>query len=163
MAFRLPPGHEHEIFAAWKGVIYYGFEHQRATPLMNEMMTWLKEIKIPLAAITGTERDEFKVAMEKAKTRLFDEWRAVERVLQDYQLAYDKMFKLRTGSTDFVNFLQNSSKAYWILGTGLGKTCHASYCWNAMAKRHPNRKLPWEQTREFITLLTKIFPSDRKG
>ena len=162
MAFRLPQGKEKEIFAAWKGVIYYGFEHQRTVPLQGELSAWLKDIKIPAAAVTGQEREDLKNTMERAKLGFQNEWQAVETVLNQYQAAYDKMFKLRTGSADFVNFLQNSSKAYQTLGNGLGKVGHAIYCWNIMSKRFPNRKMPWEHTREFITLMSKIFNVPQK-
>jgi hypothetical protein len=157
MAFRLPPGKEKEIFAAWKGVIYYGFERQRATPLYKELHEWMGELKIPAAAATGQERDALKATIEQIKTGFQNEWQSVERVLNQYQVAYDKMFVSRSGSADFVTFLQNSSKAYQTLGNGLGRTGHATYCWNVMSKRFPNRKMPWEQTREFITLMSKIF------
>ncbi|MDR3424986.1 MAG: hypothetical protein P4M13_07935 [Alphaproteobacteria bacterium] len=162
MAFRLPHGQELEIFAAWKGIIFYGFEHQRAVAAMSEMTQWLKDIKLPIAGMSGPERTEIKAAIETIKTRLNDEWHAAEHVLMDYQSSYDKMFKLRTGSADFLKFLQNSSKAYWTLGNCLGKTGHAVYCWNSMSKRYPNRKMPWEQLRELITLMSKIFNTDKK-
>jgi hypothetical protein len=90
------------------------------------------------------------------------EWQSAEKVLQEYQLSYDKMFKLRQGSTDFINFLRNSNKAYWTLGNCLGKTGHAAYCWDAMSKRYPGRKVPWDQLRELITLFSKIFNAEVK-
>ncbi|MGB9152916.1 MAG: hypothetical protein WCD70_07495 [Alphaproteobacteria bacterium] len=161
-AFRLPPGREMEAFAAWKGVIYYGFQQQQSVPLLAEMMTWLKEFKIPAAALTGAERADFKTIFDAAKAQVEKEWQAATRVLQEYQASYDKMFKLRTGSADFVQFLQNSSKAYWTLGNSLGKVGHAIYCWNAMSKRYPNRKMPWEQDRELVMLLSKICPTEKK-
>jgi hypothetical protein len=163
LAFRLPAGHELESFAAWKGIIFYGFEHQRAVSSMADITAWLKEVKIPTAAVTGAERAEVVATLETAKTRLQEEWGAAERVLAEYQDAYDKMFKYRTGSADFLKFLQNSSKAYWTLGNSLGKTGHAFYCWNAMSKRYPNRKMPWDQLRELITLLAKIFNAEKKA
>jgi len=161
-AFRLPKGQEMEIFAAWKGIIFYGFEQQRTQPLMAEMMEWIKEIKIPIAVITGSEREEFKAMLEKVKSRIQDDWKDVNQLLNQYQMAYDKMFKLRQGSTDFLNFLKNSTKAYWTLGNGLAKIGHAAYCWNVMTKRYPGRKMPWDQTFEFVILASKIFSSDRR-
>ena len=162
MAFRLPAGQELEIFAAWKGIIFYGFEQQRAAPAMTDMSTWLREIKLPLASLSMTEREETKALLETIKTRSQGEWQAAMRVLSEYQTSYDKMFKFRTGSADFLKFLQNSGKAYWTLGNSLGKVGHASYCWNVMTKRYPDRKLPWEQLRELLTLLSKIFNTPNK-
>jgi len=162
IAFRLPAGQEMEIFSAWKGVIFYGFEYERSKPMMGEIITYLRELKVPTGALTGGEKEDFIKAQEKARERLQDEWNAVTRVLSDYQAAYDKMFKAKTGSSDFVSFLQNSSKAYQTLGNGLGKIGHALYCYDAIAKRFPGRKLSWDQSREFVALLGKIFNADRK-
>jgi hypothetical protein len=162
MAFRLPAGQELEIFAAWKGINFYGFQHQSAMPLMGEMTAWLRDVKIPVAAVSATERAEFKGLLDGARAQIQVEWQAAERVLQEYQSSYDKMFKHRTGSADFVNFLRNSNKAYWTLGNSLGKTGHAAYCWDVMSKRYPGRKVPWEQLRELILLFSKIFTAEKK-
>jgi len=163
MAFRLPAGEELEIFSAWKGINFYGFQYQTAVPLMGEMMAWIKEIKIPAAAVSSTERAEIKAMLEAAKTQMQNEWKSAERILQEYQTSYDKMFKLRLGSNDFVQFLKNSNKSYWLLGNSLGKTGHACYCWDATSKRYPGRKVPWDQTRELILLMSKIFGTDKKA
>ena len=163
MAFRLPKGQELEIFAAWKGIIFYGFQRQRDSVLMAEMTAWLKDVKIPIAAVSGVERAEIKATLEATKAQLQTEWQAADRVLQNYQNSYDKMFKLRSGSSDFVQFLQNSSQAYWTLGNSLGKVGHAIYCWDTMSKRFPGRKMAWDQLRELITLLSKVFGTDKKS
>lgn len=162
-AFRLPKGQELEIFASWKGIIFYGFQHQKVSPLMIEMSNWIKEIKIPVAAVTGNERAELKASMDITKNNLQAQWSTAERTLLEYQSSYEKMFVLRQGSADFLNFLKNSSKAYWTLGNSLGRIGHAIYCWDVMSKRYPERKMPWEQTREFLALLAKIFPTEKKA
>ena len=161
MAFRLPAGEELSVFSAWKGVIFYGFERNRAIEGIANLNKWLTEIKIPLA-VPSNERQEYKAEIEISRARLNEEWNAAGRLLQEYQTSYDKMFKLRQGSADFVKFLQNSRTAYWTLGNSLGKTGHALYCWDAMSKRFPERKMPWEQTCEFIALMAKIFKAEKK-
>ena len=160
-AFRLPAGQELAIFAAWKGIIFYGFERQRTTAAMAEMNLWLNEIKLP-TSVPATERNEVKAILDAAKTRLNEECRVADLVLKEYQNSYDKMFKLRVGSSDFVTFLQNSSNAYGVLGNSLGKVGHALYCWDSMSKRYPNRQMAWEPLRDLITLLAKIFNADKK-
>ena len=62
----------------------------------------------------------------------------------------------------FVGFLKSSSKLYWELGNSLGKIGQASYCWNMMTKRFPERRLPWEPMKEVLLLLGKIFKPERK-
>ncbi|MDR3450186.1 MAG: hypothetical protein P4M15_10660 [Alphaproteobacteria bacterium] len=163
MAFRLPAGQELEIFAAWKGINFYGFTHQRAMAQLGEMLQWLREIKIPTGAVSAQERKEITAQLETVKAQINAEWQSAEKTLGEYQASYDKMFKLRQGSADFLNFLRNSSKAYWTLGNALGKTGHATYCWDSMTKRYPGRKMPWDQTRELITLFSKIFHTEKKA
>lgn len=162
LAFRLPAGHELEIFSAWKGINFYGFQRMRAEPLTAEMIAWLNEVKLPVAAISAAERAEIKASLENAKTQLNADWQTAQRILIEYQNSYDKMFKTGGGSNDFLNFLRNSDKSYWILGNCLGKVGHAGYCWDTMSKRFPGRKMAWDQLREFITLLAKIFPVEKK-
>ncbi len=161
-AFRLEAGKERETFAAWKGIIFYGFERRRISDQFAELMSWVKEVKIPLTAGSAQERNEIKASQESNKQRLQEEWNAADEVLSEYQSAYDKMFKLRIGSSDFLKFLQGSRKAYWTLGNSLGKVGHAIYCWDAMTKRFPQRRISWEQNVEFITLMSKIFVEQRK-
>lgn len=163
MAFHLPAGQELEIFAAWKGVMFYGFEHQRALPDVANLRNWLHEVKIPLAAVSSTaEREELKATIETIKMRMAAEWRSAEQVLLEYKTSYEKMFKLQTGSADFLKFLQNSKSHYWTLGNSLGKLGHAVYCWDCMSKRFPERKMPWDKLFEMIILMSKIFTADKK-
>jgi hypothetical protein len=161
-AFQLPKGEELEIFAAWKGVNFYSFQLERAKPLMIDFMTWLKDIQIPAGAVSAAERTEIKAQLEGSKTKLRGDWQLADSIIHNYQESYDKLFKKKIGSGDFLAFLKNSNKAYWDLGNSLGKTGHAAYCWDVMSKRYPNRKLPWEQLREIIVMLSKIFGSHKK-
>jgi len=163
LAFRLPAGKELETFAAWKGIIFYGFEQERAIQSMSDISLWLKDVKFPASGISVQERAELKAMLETIKSRLQEEWQDALDVLAEYQSSYDKMFKHRTGSADFLKFMQNSSKAYCTLGNSLGKIGHATYCWDAMSKRYPGRKMPWEPLHELILLLGKVLAADKKA
>jgi hypothetical protein len=162
MAFRLPAGQELEIFAAWKGIIFYSFTRQRNVQIVTDMLAWLNNVKVPLAAGNASERAEAKTMLDTSRTNMQNEWQVSEKILAEYQASYDKMFKLRIGSTDFVQFLRNSSQHYWNLGNSLGRVGHATYCWDAMSKRYPDRKMPWEATLELLVLMSKIFITPKK-
>jgi hypothetical protein len=161
-ALRLPPAAALEIFAAWKGIIFYSFQYEKAKPQFVDLFTWLKALEMPVAAISSAERKEFKDTVEAVKAQLRAEWGKADTILQQYQQSYDKMFKLKVSSAEFVAFLKNSSALYWDLGNALGKAGHAFYCWDAMSKRYKERKLPWEPLRELINLLSKILTPDKK-
>ena len=161
-AFQLPAGQELEIFAAWKGINYYAFQYERAKPMMFEMMTWLKDLSLPPVAISANERKELNAQLDESRNQLRVQWQVADGIIRDYQNSYDKLFRLRQGSADFMAFLKKSNKAYWDIGTALGKTGHAAYCWNVITKRYPNRRLPWEQLLEMILLMSKIFKTTKK-
>ena len=161
-AFRLPQGEALEIFAAWKGIIFYSFEYERLQARLVELFKWLMEIKVPFGAKTPEERKEFLVNLEIAKKQLRSEWQVIESIVREYQGAYDKAFKQKTSLTDFLAFLRKSGAAYWDLGNSLGKAGQAIYCWNVIASRFPGHKLPWASMKTVIALLASIFPPDTK-
>src|SRR5262249_38115295 len=113
-------------------------------------------LEIPTMGIPAIERKELIATVELIKTQLRDEWQKIETILRAYQDSYDKMFKYKTSSAEFVAFLKNSTTLYWDPGLSLGKTGHASYCRDVMSKRHKDRKLPWEPLRELILLMPKF-------
>jgi hypothetical protein len=161
-ALQLPKGQELEIFAAWKGINFYAFQFERAKPLMVEMMSWLKDVQIPVGVVSSAERADFKAQLDVAKNQLRAEWQLADGIIREYQDSYDKLFRKKLGSADFLAFLKMSNKAYWDIGNALGKTGHASYCWNMITQRYPGRKIPWAQLQEIILLLGKIFKVDKK-
>jgi hypothetical protein len=160
-AFRLPETEALEIFSAWKGINFYSFQYERAKPAFVELLTWLRDLQIPIGA-SASERNEIKVTHDLIKEQMRKEWQKADSILREYETSYDKMFKQKVGSTEFVTFLKNSNQKYWQLGNSLGKCGHASYCWNVMSKRFGGRKLPWASLRELIWLLAKIFAPEKK-
>jgi len=160
-ALRLPREEALQIFSAWKGIIFYSFQSEQAKPLFIEMLTWIKDLEIPIGVSVG-ERNELKATLDTVRGQLRNDWQKADTILREYQDSYDKMFKLKVTSADFVAFLRKSRSLYWELGNSLGKTGHASYCWDVSSRRFKERKLPWEQLKEIIQLLTKIFKSDKK-
>lgn len=160
--FQLPAGQELEIFAAWKGINFYAFQSERMKSLLVEMVTWLKDLQIPVVAVSAAERNELKASLELVRNQVRDEWRNTETILREYQDSYDKLFKQKGSAAGFLTFLKNSKKAYWELGNSLGKTGHASYCWNVITKRFPERKLSWDALKEILPLLNKIFGAGKK-
>ncbi|MCL2474177.1 MAG: hypothetical protein FWF23_04685 [Alphaproteobacteria bacterium] len=161
MAFRIPQGKEHETFAAWKGIMFYGFQYERMKAGVANFISWLNEVKLPFAVVSPGERKEILSVLENNKNVLKEDWVASEKILKEYQSAYDKMFKYKQGSADFLKFIQNSDAAYVTLGNKLGKIGHAVYCWETTTSRYPERKMPWEPLLAFLALIAKILIPDR--
>jgi len=161
-AFRLPPIEALDIFSAWRGIVYYSYQYQREQPQLLELVKWLKENEAPVAGITAAEMKEMLAAMAQVKDQLRKEWQTIEDIVRAYQDSYDKMFKYKTSTNEFLSFLRNSNKIYWDIGNSIGKAYHGIYCWDVMSSRFKGRKLPWAQTQEIVKLLAVVFQPEKK-
>jgi hypothetical protein len=162
-AFRLPQDKALEIFAAWKGINFYSFQYTRVQPRLIEMARWLKGVEIPFGAMPNDERNKLLANMEVVKTELRREWQKVEAILREYTDAYDNMFKHKVSSTQFLDFLRNCRKAYWDLGSGIGKVNDGAYCWGVLTKRFNGQKLPWPLMHQTMRLLSEILQPEKKA
>ena len=161
-AFRLPENKALEIFGAWKGINFYSFQYSRVQPKLIDIAKWMKGIDIPYGAIPNDERTKLLANMELVKDQLRREWQKVDTILREYTDGYDQMFKHKASSAQFLGFLRNSNKAYWDLGSGLGKTNHAAYCWMVLTGRYRESKLPWPVMHQTMHLLTEILQPEKK-
>ncbi len=163
-AFRLPPDKALEIFAAWKGINFYSFQYARVQPKLVEIAKWIKGIEVPFGAVPNEERSKLLSMIEAVKDQLRREWHGVDQILREYTDGYDKMFNHKASSAEFLGFLRNSSKAYWNLGSGLGKASHAVYCWQILTGRYQPQqsKLPWPVMHPTLRLLVEILQPEKK-
>jgi hypothetical protein len=162
-AFRLPEDKALDIFAAWKGINFYSFQYARVQPRLIEMAKWLKGVEVPVGAVPNDERNKLLATLEGVKDQLRREWQTVETILREYTDGYENMFKHKTNSTQFLGFLRTCSKAYWDLGSGLGKANHAAYCWHVLTGRFNGQKLPWPTMHHVMRLLSEILQPEKKA
>jgi hypothetical protein len=108
------------------------------------------------------QRVKLIATMDVARDQLGCEWQTVETVLREYTDGYDKMFKHNDGSVQFLGFLRNCSKAYWDLGSGLGKVNHAVYCRHLLIGRSDLANLPWPSMHQTMQLLAEILAPEKK-
>lgn len=161
-AFRLPENEALDIFASWRGVVYYSYQYQCVQPQIVSLVKWLKDNENPPPGISTPDVKEMQGMMTLVKDQLRREWQRIEDILRDYQDSYDKMFKHKTSSAPFLNFLKNSNATYWDLGNCIGRTHHAIYCWNVTSSRFAERKLPWPNFQETMRMLAKLFEPEKK-
>lgn len=161
-AFRLPKEKALEIFAAWKGIVYYSFQYSREQIHFVDLIKWLSQ-EVSSVGATATEQKEASQNLTLVKDQLRLEWQKTDGIVRSYQSGYDKMFKEKSGSGDFLAFLKNSDKIYWDIGNSLGKVNHATYCWEAMTSRYEARKMPWPARQEVIALLAKVMEPEKKS
>ncbi len=161
-SFRLPQHEALDIFSSWRGIVYYSFQYRRDQPGVIDLVKWLNENQTPVEGVPAAESKEVFGAINFVKDRVRKEWQLIEDIVRDYQTGYDKMFKYKQSSTEFLSFLKNCNTTYWNLGNSLGKINHAVYCWGVMSSRFPERKMPWAQFQEMAKLLAKIFEVEKK-
>ena len=162
-AFRLPPDKATEIFAAWKGINFYSFQYSRVQPQLIEMAKWLKDVQVPFGTMPSDQRARLLSFMEQIREKLRREWQAVEAILREYMNSYDQMFKYKTHSGNFLDFLRSCHQAYWSLGSGLGKAGHAAYCWQILTSRFPSEKLPMKVVEQTIRTLSEVLRGEAKS
>jgi len=160
-AFRLPKDRALEIFSAWKGIVYYSFQYNKEQGRFIELVKWIVENSAPRTGVPAAETKDVQTCMTQAREQLRIEWQKTDEIVKAYQSSYDKMFKDRTGSSDFLAFLQNSDKTYWEIGSSLGKINHAIYCWDVMSSRYDGRKVPWACCQDIAHLLAKVLEIGR--
>ena len=162
-AFRLPENEALDIFASWKGIVYYSFQYQRQKVQLMELMKWLQASSSAGTGVPANEKKEMLEMINLVMSQLKSEWQTIETIERRYEDAYDKMFKHKTGSADFLAFLKDSNKTYWDLGNSIGKTNQGIYCWKTMTSRFQDGKVSWQQLQEIMHILVKIFEPEKKS
>lgn len=162
-AFRLPEPEALDIFASWRGIVYYSYQYQCDQALMIDLFKWIKETDHPYSGVPSNENRELQAGFAQIRERLRFEWQQIETIVREYEDSYDKMFRLKTSSSGFLSFLKNSNKTYWTLGNALGKTNHAIYCWDVMTQRYNDRRLPWAPLQETVRMLATVLQPDKKA
>lgn len=156
-AFRLPQGEALDIFSSWRGIVYYSYQYQIDQPHLIDMIKWFKEHEVAPGGVPTVEVREMQGMMTGVRDQIRVEWQKIEDIVREYQDSYDKMFKHKTSTSGFLNFLRNSNKTYWEIGNSLGRINHAIYCWDVMSSRFKERKLPWPNLQETMRTLSKLF------
>lgn len=162
-AFRLPKERALEIFSAWKGIVYYSFQYNCVQARFLELVKWIIDHEVPPVGVTAAEAKEVQTQLKQARDQLRVEWQRTDEIVHTYHASYDKMFKERLGSADFLAFLKDSDKTYWEIGSSLGKVNHAIYCWDVMSSRFDGRKVPWATRQEIARLLAQLLEPEKKS
>lgn len=160
--FRLPKERALDIFASWKGIVYYTYQYTRAQPHFVELLKWVKDNETLPAGLTAAEIKDVTTMITMVRDQLRAEWQKTDKIVKDYQASYDKMFKDKISSADFLAFLKNSDKIYWEIGNCLGKVDHALYCWGVMSSRYNDHKTPWPISQEIFRLLAQVLEPEKK-
>lgn len=161
-AFRLPEGEALDIFSSWRGIVYYSYQYKLEQLKLFDLIKWLKENENPGAGVPANEARDVLSQMNQVREQIRKDWQTIEDIVKDYEDSYDKMFRYKVSSSEFLTFLKKSNETYWKIGNSLGRVNHAIYCWDVMSSRFKDRKVPWAQMQEIMRLLTTIFQPEKK-
>lgn len=155
-AFNLPEREASSIFAAWKGILYYDYEYKQAIPYWKEHAQWMQQNAEPVD-FAGPERRELLDSLIDDVWRRYEEARRdLTELFLDYEEAYDILFVRRKNATQFVEFMRNAVKAYWVLGSKMSAINHAATVWDMLTRQSFNRRLKYDQLYVLFDLQREI-------
>ncbi len=163
VGFRLPQDKALDIFSSWRGIVYYSYQYQKEQMRVVDLLKWLSDANHPYTGVPISESRAVQKNLGLIRDGFRTEWQTIEKIVREYESSYDKMFKEKSSSTGFLEFLRGSNETYWTIGNCLGKINHAIYCWDSMTSRYDNRVLPWAPLQNVVTLLSLIFQSEKKS
>jgi hypothetical protein len=163
MGFRLPQEKALDIFASWRGIVYYSYQYYNSQLKFVSLIQWLTDVDHPYTGVPSAENKALQASLKNIRDHLRQEWQMIERLVREYESSYDKMFKEKSSSGEFLSFLKNSNETYWTLGNSLGKTNHAIYCWDTMTSRFENRALPWDRLQGVVGVLESVFKKENNA
>jgi hypothetical protein len=154
-AFRLPRHEALDVFSAWKGIIFYAFEHDRARAGRESFAFWLKEVARPRQAVTRHVGVVIEETRRATVERLRAHWLEVATVLDTYERLYAD-FVASANPGGFIAFLRGATDTYWQLGDSLSKINLAINCWDLSTQSCAGRRLSVDQLENLLTWLKSI-------
>jgi len=170
-ALRFPKTEELAIYAAWKGVLYYTFEHERTRKQRESFSDWLEKQATPRGLVAKSERDQINQLRQDTIRRLRTHWLAVENNVDKYETLYTSFVADPTAEGDerqkavtaFLSFLRRSRELYWKMGDALSKISHAVRCWDVTSAAFENRKMPADSLAYLLGVLNTVLASPERA
>jgi hypothetical protein len=154
-AFRLPRQDCLKIFYAWKGVIFFTWEHAREGEQARALLEWLRS-----SDLSGVQDRAFRKELEKDLTDLHQRCvrllADLDQRLQRYQSAFDDLFRAQKGPAAFLAFLSGADAHFQALGFGMAKLQHLVLVWRHATDRFPGRRLPQDSLIELLGTLNEL-------
>lgn len=161
-AFRFPEADALNIFAAWKGIIFYSFEYGRAKQKREAFGLWLRDKAVPRNALSKDQLDHTNTLRKATVQRLRHHWSAVEAISREYETVYSQFANNREGVGKFIDFLHRSREIYWRMGDSLSKINHAVQCWDVITGAFPERKLASDRLDQLLGMLQLVLTEEQK-
>ena len=154
-ALGLPAARAAEFFYAWKGVSYFDYEFARNNEKLRAFSEWIRT-----AQPRGPAHREDRQSIEADRAQVRDRMRKIVgetlSILQDYNDSFDRLFRKRETARNFADFMLNSQRHFWTLGTNLNAIYHVLTVWAQATARSLDRSLPPAQMVKLLRNLRDL-------
>lgn len=154
--FRIPDPEVLDTFFAWKGVIFYGYEHARRKEAIHNLLRWLEDTKGLL-----DPRQKSDIAIKTLILHLLGTLSTVvvdvESKLTQYQDAFNQLFLTQADYAPFLQFLEGAQNYFQSIGIGLARLDHLTEIWEKRGA--DRRRLPLHDRAELLRILVDHGPS----
>ena len=154
-ALGLPVERAPEFFYAWKGISYFDYEFTRNVEQLRSFSKWVQT-----AQTRGPAHRQDRLSIEEDRGILRDRLRKVvgetQEILRSYEESFDLLFNKRQSARKFADFMLESKRHFWTLGSNINGVQHAVAVWSKAVERVIDRTLPPVQMVRLMRTLRQI-------
>ena len=144
------------IFYAWKGVIYYDFLRSKQRERWKDYAQFLGKDTIPTDVVPKENREDLEALVTMARSMFKQRWMRIEKILSDYNNAYDALFKDQASPAPFIDFLRASPSLFFSLGDCISSIDHAIEVWNGFKQSRVLRRMKYDRLYALMGLTIRI-------
>jgi hypothetical protein len=158
-ALRCPRIEALEIFAAWKGVIFYSFDFQRSEDKRKQLALWLNKNAKPHSGMPADHAQYHRERVNGIIQHMRHHWIGIDTALKNYERLYHN-FITSMEPAGFIAFLRDAKKVSYAVGISMGKIGQAMGCLEMMTKGNPDGPItPVNYDILLGQLMTTLAPS----
>jgi hypothetical protein len=156
VAFGLPKAGCMERFYAWKGTLYFCWAFETLQRAILDMGSWLNDWPRLVSVYPPQLREGAKAKFQTLHGELFQQLRAVEVILSEYERAFNDLFVHGSGPQRFIRYLSDAPSRFSECGTGIGMLQHAHEMWDRLTEPFPNRQASYAVLDEVIHAVDSV-------
>jgi hypothetical protein len=154
-ALGLPVERAPEFFYAWKGISYFDYEFTRNLEQLRSFSKWVQT-----AQTRGPAHRQDRLSIEEDRGILRDRLRKTvgetQDILRAYEESFDLLFNKRQSARKFADFMLDSRRHFWTLGSNINGVQHAVAVWSKAVERQIDLNLPPAQMVRLMRTLRQI-------
>ncbi len=144
------------ILYAWKSVIYYDYLRARQRERWKDYAAFLGKDTVPTDVVPKEQREDLAALVAMTRSLFKQRWMRIEKILSDYNAAYDMLFKERKSPAPFIDFLRGSPNHFFSLGDCISSIDHAIEVWNGFKQSRVLKRMKYERLYPLMGLTIRI-------